>query len=84
MIESFEDLFRQTVERDFDRLYRSLDAGFTYANSAVIDLDNVLHRGTQEYLLRGGRGSGARPGLSQAQRKPARDRSRAGSFVMRT
>ncbi len=61
VIESFEDLYRQTVERDFDRLYRSLHPGFTYANSAVIDLDNVVHVGTQEYLLRGGRGSGARP-----------------------
>ena len=60
VIESFEDLYRQTVERDFDRLYRSLHPGFTYANSAVIDLDNVLHMGSQEYLLRGGRGSGAR------------------------
>ncbi|MFZ1742928.1 MAG: phenylalanine 4-monooxygenase [Pontixanthobacter sp.] len=59
VIESFEDLYRQTVERDFDRLYRSLSPAFTYANSAVIDVDNVLHRGTQEYLLRGGRGSGA-------------------------
>lgn len=61
VIESFEDLYRQTVERDFDTLYRSLGPGFTFANSAVIDLDNVLHRGTQEYLLRGGRGSAARP-----------------------
>ena len=61
VIESFADLYRQTVERDFDRLYRSLGPGFTYANSAVIDVDNVLHRGTQEYLLRGGRGSGAKP-----------------------
>jgi phenylalanine-4-hydroxylase len=61
VIESFEDLYRQTVERDFDRLYRSLGAGFTYANTAVIDVDNVLHHGTQEYLLRGGRGSGATP-----------------------
>jgi phenylalanine-4-hydroxylase len=61
VIPSFEDLFRQTVERDFDRLYRSLPAGFTYANAAVIDVDNVLHRGSQEYHLRGGRGSGAVP-----------------------
>lgn len=61
VIESFEDLYRQTVERDFDRLYRNLGAGFTYANSAVIDVDNVLHRGTQEYFLRGGRGSSAKP-----------------------
>ncbi|HEY6814201.1 MAG TPA: phenylalanine 4-monooxygenase [Croceibacterium sp.] len=60
-IESFADLYHQTVERDFDRLYRSLGAGFTYANSAVIDVDDVLHRGTQEYHLRGGRGSDAAP-----------------------
>jgi phenylalanine-4-hydroxylase len=61
VIESFEDLYRQTVERDFDRLYRNLPPAFTYANSAVIDVDNVLNCGTQEYLLRGGRGSGAKP-----------------------
>ena len=61
VIESFEDLYRQTVERDFDRLYRNLGVGFTYANSAVIDVDNVLNRGTQEYHLRGGAGSGAKP-----------------------
>jgi phenylalanine-4-hydroxylase len=61
VIESFEDLYRQTVERDFDRLYRSLAPSFTYANTAVIDVDNVWHRGTQEYLLRGGRGSNAKP-----------------------
>jgi phenylalanine-4-hydroxylase len=59
VIESFKNLFRQTVERDFDRLYRNLAPAFKYANSAVIDVDYVVHRGTQEYLLRGGRGSGA-------------------------
>ncbi|MEO0462763.1 MAG: phenylalanine 4-monooxygenase [Pseudomonadota bacterium] len=61
VIESFDDLYRQTVERDFDRLYRNLGVGFTYANSAVIDVDYVRHRGTQEYHLRGGAGSGAAP-----------------------
>jgi len=61
VIESFDDLYHQTVDRDFDRLYRSLNPGFTYANSAVIDVDDVLHRGTQEYHLRGGRGSNAEP-----------------------
>ena len=59
VIESLDDLYHQTVDRDFDRLYRSLSAGFTYANTAVIDIDNVLHRGSQEYFLRGGRASGA-------------------------
>jgi phenylalanine-4-hydroxylase len=61
VIDSFADLYHQTVERDFDRLYRGLDPGFTYANAAVLDVDYVLHRGTQEYHLRGGRGSGAEP-----------------------
>lgn len=61
VIESLADLYHQTVERDFDRLYRSLNPGFTYANSALIDVDDVLHRGTQEYFLRGGRGSQAAP-----------------------
>lgn len=61
VIESFADLYHQTVERDFDRLYRSLSPGFTYANAAVIDVDDVLHRGTLEYHLRGGRGSNAAP-----------------------
>ena len=61
VIESFAELYHDTVERDFDRLYRSLNPGFTYANSAVIDVDDVLHKGTQEYHLRGGRGSNADP-----------------------
>jgi len=61
VIESLDDLYHQTVDRDFDRLYRSLGPGFTYANTAVIDIDDVFHRGTQEYFLRGGRASGAAP-----------------------
>ncbi|MEO0588970.1 MAG: phenylalanine 4-monooxygenase [Pseudomonadota bacterium] len=61
VIESFEDLYRQTVERDFDRLYRNLPAGFTYANSAIIDVDYVVSRGTQEYHLRGGASSQTAP-----------------------
>ena len=61
VIESFSDLYHQTVDRDFDRLYRGLGPGFTYANRAVIDVDDVVHRGTLEYHLRGGRNSGAVP-----------------------
>ncbi|MEL6487171.1 MAG: phenylalanine 4-monooxygenase [Pseudomonadota bacterium] len=61
VIESFADLYRQTVERDFDRLYRNLPVGFTYANSAVIDVDYVVSRGSQEYHLRGGASSKTDP-----------------------
>jgi len=61
VIESVEDLFAKTAGRDFTALYEDLPAGFTYANSAVLEQDEVLHTGTQEYLLRGGRGSGAKP-----------------------
>jgi phenylalanine-4-hydroxylase len=61
VIESFADLFRRTAGRDFDGLYAELPAGFTYANSAIVPGDEVLQRGTQEYFLRGGRGSGATP-----------------------
>lgn len=60
VIESLDDLFRQTAGRDFDQLYPSLPAGFTWANTAVVDADAVLHHGTQEYFLRGGRASGAK------------------------
>ncbi|NCP19705.1 MAG: phenylalanine 4-monooxygenase [Erythrobacter sp.] len=61
VIESFEDLYRRTVKRDFEPLYESLPVGFTYANAAVLDSDSVVNVGSQEYLLRGGRGSDARP-----------------------
>ena len=61
VIDSFADLFHRTAERDFDALYAALGPGFTYANTAVLPDDEVLHHGTQEYFLRGGRGSGAAP-----------------------
>ncbi|MEZ5709134.1 MAG: phenylalanine 4-monooxygenase [Blastomonas sp.] len=61
VIGSFEELYDMTVARDFDDLYGSLEAGFTFANQAVLNTDRVYHRGTQEYALRGGAGSNARP-----------------------
>jgi phenylalanine-4-hydroxylase len=61
VIDSFEELYRKTVERNFDDLYRGLTPGFTYSNQAVLGGDKVYHLGTQEYANRGGRGSGARP-----------------------
>jgi phenylalanine-4-hydroxylase len=61
VIDSFADLYRRTVERNFDDLYHQLTPGFTFANTAVLLADEVLHRGTQEYHLRGGRRSNAQP-----------------------
>ena len=58
VIESLADLYRQTAGRDFDAIYARLSAGFTYANTAILDLDHVLQHGTLEYHLRGGRSSG--------------------------
>lgn len=61
VIESFAALFHETEERGFDPIYQSLKPSFLYASSAVLDTDHVYHVGTQEYALRGGRGSGAKP-----------------------
>lgn len=57
VIESFDDLFAGTEKRPFESIYETLGPGFQYANTAVLDTDYVYHRGTQEYALRGGRGS---------------------------
>ena len=61
VIESFEQLYHLTEERVFDPIYQSLNPGFQYAAAALLDTDHVYHRGSQEYALRGGRGSGAAP-----------------------
>jgi phenylalanine-4-hydroxylase len=60
VIESFQELFHATEERVFDPIYRALKPSFLYASSAVLETDHVYHVGTQEYALRGGRGSGAK------------------------
>ncbi|MFM8518391.1 MAG: phenylalanine 4-monooxygenase [Nevskiaceae bacterium] len=59
VIESFAELFHLTEQRGFEPIYESLAPGFVYAKSATLDTDHIYHRGTQEYHLRGGRGSGA-------------------------
>jgi phenylalanine-4-hydroxylase len=61
VIESFRELFHLTEQRGFEPIYESLAPAFQYAKTAVLDTDHIYHRGTQEYELRGGRGSGARP-----------------------
>lgn len=61
VIDSFADLFRETAARQFDYIYASLKPSFQYATSAVLETDRIYQLGTQEYSLRGGRGSRAAP-----------------------
>jgi phenylalanine-4-hydroxylase len=49
VIESFEDLLRQTLKTDFAPLYRELESVCDLASDAVIASDRVLHRGTGAY-----------------------------------
>jgi len=61
VIDSLDQLIHETVDRPFDMIYASLRPGFQFSPSAVLETDRVYHQGTQEYALRGGRGSRARP-----------------------
>jgi phenylalanine-4-hydroxylase len=47
VIDSFEDLLRQTLETDFAPLYAALEKLDDLSTDAVIDGDILLHRGTQ-------------------------------------
>jgi phenylalanine-4-hydroxylase len=49
VIDSFEDLLRQTVENDFAPLYRELESQSDLAPADLLDSDTVIHRGTQAY-----------------------------------
>ena len=49
VIDSFEDLLRQTLETDFAPLYRDLAAAGDLATDAVLASDDVIHRGTQAH-----------------------------------
>lgn len=61
VIDSIDNLLHETVDRPFDMIYGSLKPGFQFSPSAVLDTDRVYNIGTQEYALRGGRGSNAKP-----------------------
>jgi len=54
VIDSFEDLLRQTVETDFAPLYDALEAEPDLAPDALLVTDRVISRGTQAYAERGG------------------------------
>jgi phenylalanine-4-hydroxylase len=51
VIDSFEDLLRQTLETDFAPLYQSLDEAPDLMTDSVLDSDLVLHRGDQSYAI---------------------------------
>lgn len=61
VIDNFSQLIHETVDRPFDMIYATLKPGFQYAPAAVLDTDRIYHLGTQEYAMRGGRGSKAKP-----------------------
>lgn len=49
VIDSFEDLLRQTIETDFAPLYARLEQLADVDAGAVLDDDRVFHRGSQTY-----------------------------------
>ena len=51
VIDSFEDLLRQTLETDFGPLYSALEQAPDLRTDTVLQSDAVLHRGTQAYAL---------------------------------
>ncbi|WP_165191444.1 phenylalanine 4-monooxygenase [Caulobacter soli] len=51
VIDSFEDLLRQTLETDFAPLYAELEAASDLTTDAVLPGDVVLNNGTQAYAL---------------------------------
>jgi phenylalanine-4-hydroxylase len=54
VVDSFEDLLRQTVETDFAPLYDALETEPDLAPDALLATDRVIARGTQAYAERGG------------------------------
>lgn len=55
VIDSYDDLFRATVDTDFAPLYARLNGKFSLKPEDVLAQDTVIHRGTQAYAKRGGR-----------------------------
>jgi phenylalanine-4-hydroxylase len=55
VIDSYEQLFRATVDTDFAPLYADLQGKFDLRPEDIIDADTVHTRGTQAYAKRGGR-----------------------------
>ena len=49
VIESYEQLFKATVERDFAPIYERIGGDFSHAPENIVAGDTVLHKGTQAY-----------------------------------
>jgi len=49
VIQSFDDLLRQTLETDFAPLYAALDAQPDLPADAILPADTIVSRGTQAY-----------------------------------
>lgn len=55
VIDSYEDLFRATVDTDFAPLYARMHGKFDHKPEDILPTDTLLHHGTQAYADRGGR-----------------------------
>ena len=55
VIDSYEQLFRATVDTDFAPLYAELQGHFDLKPEDVLAEDQVFTRGTQAYAQKGGR-----------------------------
>ncbi len=49
VIESYEQLFKATVERDFAPIYERIGGQFSHAPEDIVENDTVLNKGTQAY-----------------------------------
>jgi len=49
VIDSYEQLFKATVERDFAPIYERIGGGYAHAPEDIVSGDFVLTRGTQIY-----------------------------------
>ncbi|MEM6557629.1 MAG: phenylalanine 4-monooxygenase, partial [Pseudomonadota bacterium] len=55
VIESYEQLFRATVDTDFAPLYAELQGQFDLRPEDVLETDDILTHGSQAYANAGGR-----------------------------
>ena len=55
VIESYDQLFRATVDTDFGPLYADLQGEFDFKPEDVVATDKVISKGTQAYANKGGR-----------------------------